>query len=371
MLTSKVLREKYVDDMIIKSLFRVDKLPEKEIPLNVEAADIGYGYVKVTQGVDEDGNIRFKSFPSIVPRAPMSDMSGSFFVERDTIKINSAGTEYEVGPDCADIASKKDVRALHGNFINTEQYKVLFLAALHYIGKEEIDCLVLGLPVSNMSMEQDAIKFAKGKHTVGGKDILVKDVLVVPQPLGLLYNHALSSGEFERYMNTNTVVIDPGFHTFDFLTTNGLRINANRSGAREGGMHSVLKEIADSLRRANIDFDDLNAIDKHLDLASYGPKNSQRSLLVYGEEIELVEHIKNTAPVISENINHLINVVQDTKDISQILLGGGPSPVFQKGIKKGFPNNKIIVSNDGIFANAKGFLLWGMLKMYASAIKGL
>lgn len=359
---------------IIKRLLNLKELPsfDKEPNLVVRALDVGYGFTKFMKGIDSKGQPFFNSFPSLVPRAPMNDMAGEHFMKRDTLRIEHGGTEWEVGPDCYDIASKNDVRALHDDFVNTEQYKVLFKAALVYMEVSEIDILVLGLPVSNMDRKDDAIAYAKGTHKVGDKEIHVKDVIVVPQPLGALYNYAITGNQFERLMQTNSLILDPGYHTFDFLTTNGLKINSSRSGARPGGMHSILRAIQNSIKTSlGVVFDDLNLIDSQLDLANYTPENSKRSLFIYGNEVPLEDHVKNTGPVISENINFLINTVQDTMDISQIVISGGPGKVFEKGLKKAFPHNQVIIIDDGIYTNCRGFYFWGLLTAYAKAVQSI
>lgn len=373
MISSDQFLKSVIDPNVVRSILNLQELPEFKEPvtLNVEAIDIGYGVTKFTRGFNKKGEPEFFSFPSLVPRAPMNDMSGFHFMKRDTKRIDFGGVTWEIGPDCYQVASKNDVRALHDDFINTEQYKVLLKGALAYIGKTEIDYLVLGLPVSNMSKEKEAIEYAKGTHELGdGLTVNVKNVLVVPQPLGALYNYAITGGEFERLMQTNSLVLDGGYHTVDFLTTKGLQINATRSGARPGGMHSILRAISNSIQtKEGIDFDDLNEIDTRLDLANYTPENSKRTLYVYGKEIGLEEHVRNTAPVIGENINFLINRVQDTKDIAQIILAGGPSVVFKNGIKKAFKNNKIIILKDGVYSNCRGFLFWGLLAAFYDEIK--
>jgi plasmid segregation protein ParM len=364
-----------ISESVVKGILHLQKLPEYDgnAMLNVEAIDIGYGVTKYTCGFDKSGEPNFASFPSLVPRAPANDISGYHFLARDTKRIESGGVTWEIGPDCYQVANKNDVRPMHDDFINTEEYRVLLKGALAYIGKKEIDYLVLGLPVSNMDKEQSAREFAEGVHVINDElTVTVKNVLVVPQPLGALYNYAINSDNFERLMQTNSLVLDAGYHTFDFLTTCGLQIKASRSGARPGGMYSILNAISNSIRTSEgVDFDDLNEIDIKLDLANYTPANSKRSLFIYGNEIPLEEHVRNTAPVIGENINFLRNKVQDTKDIAQIVIAGGPGVVFKNGITKAFPKNKLVILNDGIYSNCRGFLYWGLLTAFSDYIKNL
>lgn len=359
-----------ISDEILKHFLNTQDLKDFQGEQVVEAIDIGYGYTKYTNGVDSEGQVICELFPSQAPMSPQEEMSGGFFVERNTKKIESGGTVWEVGPDVYEITSKNDVRALHENFTSSEQWKVLFLGALAYIDKPEIDLLVLGLPVSNMSKKDEVREIALGKHTVGGKTYEVKDVLVVPQPLGALYNHAITSNDFNRFKNTNTLVVDPGYLTFDFLVTKGFQVNPHRSGARPGGMSAVLNAIANSIsKEINDQYDDLNAIDVALDLKNYGGPQKKRPIWIYAQEVDLVPHIKNTKPVIDTSLNFMLNKVGDAKDLAQVIMAGGPNKIFDRSINNTFKKHEIITLPQGIFSNVTGFMLWGMMVAYGNALK--
>jgi plasmid segregation protein ParM len=337
---------------------------------NIVAIDIGYGYTKYSAGFDDSGVMKCNLFPSVVAISPQENFSGGFFVERNTVKIEHGGTVWECGEDIFDIASKSDVRALHENFIHSEQWKILFYGALMYAGTTEIDMLVLGLPVSNMRKDAEMAKMAQGTHVINGVSYNVKSVKVVPQPLGAMYNHAINCNDFARFSQTNTLIIDPGFLTFDFLVTKGFSVNAHRSGARPGGMSSILNAISTSVsRELDIDYDDANEIDKALDLKNYdGPKDA-RPVYIYGKEINLTDHIRATKPVIDTSLNFMQNKIGDSKDIFQIIMGGGPNIIFASSIQKQFPKHNVVTIDDGIFGNVKGFMYIGMMQSYLVAVQ--
>ena len=359
-----------ISDEVLQHFLRTKNLTDFSGETVVEAIDIGYGYTKYTTGFDAEGNVECDLFPSQAAYSPNEEMSGGFFVSRNTKKIESGGTIWEVGPDIYEIASKNEVRALHENFISSEQWKVLFLGALSYMDKEEIDLLVLGLPVSNMKKADEMRELAIGKHEADGKVYNVKDVLVVPQPLGALYNHAITSDNFQRFANTSTLVIDPGYLTFDFLVTKGFHVNPNRSGARPGGMNAVLNAIATSISKSiNDTYDDVNEIDVSLDLKNYDGVKSTRPVWIYGEEVDLNDHIRNTKPVIDTSLNFMINRVGDHKDIAQIIMAGGPNKIFHRSVEGQFPKHEIMTLKEGIFANVTGFLLWGMMVAFGNKMK--
>lgn len=364
--------QQMIPDNVLRSFLKVNQVPEVDKELVVEALDIGYGFTKYTKGLDKDGNINCDLFPSVVAVSPNEEMGGDFFTQRDTVTVNVGGISWEVGPDINDIRSANDSRALHENFIRSEQWMVLFLGALAYMEKSSIDFLILGLPVSNMSQAAEVQKLVQKVHKVGDREVEVKNALVIPQPLGALYNYAINSGQFDRFSQTNTLVVDPGYLTFDFLVTKGFSVNAHRSGARPGGMFSILSAISSSIAQAEgIEYDDLEQIDSSLNIAGYKQEDGPRRVFVYGKEIQLDPHIKNTMPVIEGSMNYMLTKINSSKDIAQIVMAGGPNKIFDKAIKKQFPHHQAQALGDGIFSNVIGFMLWGLMTAYGLAVKEL
>lgn len=357
---------------VLGAFLRMPNVPDlpadKEVSL--AAIDVGYGFTKYISGFYEDGQPVCGLFPSIAALSPMDNLTGGFFVSRDTKKIEHGGTVWEVGPDVFDITTKNEVRALHDDFVKSEQWKILFYGALAYMGVTNIDYLVLGLPVSQMAKEAEVVKLAKGEHIIDGETYTVKNVLVIPQPLGALYNYALRGGDFHRFMQTNTLVIDPGYLTFDFLMTKGFSVNAHRSGARPGSMSAILGAIANSIgRELGINYDDFNQIDSALGMHNYAGPSDSRTIWINGNQVSLNPHLASTIPVIETNLNFMLNKLQDTRDIAQIVMAGGPNRIFEKTIRKQFPSHELHTIEDGIFGNVIGFMLWGMMVAYGNGLK--
>lgn len=321
----------------------------------VRAGDIGWGYTKYLK-IDEEGNVQFLSFPSLAPRASGHDMSAGLLGRRDTVVVTVEGTDYEVGPDSSDLDINDSTRNLNDQYIFTDQYKALFYGMLSYMGEDEIDLLVLGLPVSGLNLIQDLKKMSVGKHQITkDKEVNVKDVLILPQPLGALY-HCMSMSEtderFEFLDEETNLIIDPGFLTFDFLTTSGSRVVENRSGAHPGGVSKILRSIANSIsEKFDIKYDDLSAIDKAL---------TRRKLKVNGKREDLADHIKNTRSVIEGSVNYMKNMIGDGSNIDNIILVGGGSDVFKKTIEVFYKNHEIIYIEDPQMANVKGYYQAGL-----------
>lgn len=321
----------------------------------IRAGDIGWGYTKYLK-MNEDGEKEFLSFPSLAPRASLHDMSMGLLGRRDTVVVTVEGTDYEVGPDSSDLDINDSTRNLNDQYIYTDQYKALFYGMLSYMGDDEIDLLVLGLPVSGLNLITDLQKMSVGKHEISkDKTVNVKEVLILPQPLGALY-HCMSMSEtderFEFLDEEMNLIIDPGFLTFDFLTANGSRVVENRSGAHPGGVSKILRSIVNSIsEKYDIKYDDLNAVDKAL---------TRRKLKVNGKKEDLAEHIKNTRSVIEGSVNYMKNMIGDGSNIDNIILVGGGSDVFKKTIESFYKNHEIIYIDDPQMANVKGYYQAGL-----------
>lgn len=321
----------------------------------VRALDLGWGYAKYSKYDPIEDKYDFLSFPSLAPRFAGLDLSMSILGKRDTVVVNVEGTAYEVGPDSGDLDTNDSTRNLNDQYIHTDQYRAVFYGALHYIGEPEIDLLVVGLPLSNMGSAPKLKELCKGTHKINATEtIVVKDVLVLPQPLGGLY-YCLSQKdkeEFEFLDEEINLVIDPGFLTFDFLLSNGDKIIENRSNAHAGGVSKVLRSMCESIsQKFNIKYDNLSAIDKGL---------RRRKIKINGAVETLDEHIRNTRSVIEGSVNYMKNIVGDGADIDNILLLGGGAMLYQKTIESYYPNHKVIVVDNGQMANVQGYQLAGL-----------
>lgn len=321
----------------------------------VRAMDLGWGYTKLSRFCPIAEELEFISFPSLAPRYAGLDLSMSILGRRDTVVVDVDGTKYEVGPDSADLDTNDVTRNLNDQYIHTEQYKAVFYGALAYMREPEIDLLVVGLPLSNMGAAAKLKELMVGTHKINAETtVVVKDALVLPQPLGGLYYCMSLKKEREEFEYLNeevNLVIDPGFLTFDFLLSNGDRVIENRSNAHTGGVSKVLRSVAESISaKFGIRYENLSAIDKGL---------RRRKLKINGETESLDEHIRNTRAVLEGSVNYMKNMVGDGSDIDNIILLGGGSHIYRRTIEQFFPKHTLIELDDAQLANVKGFQLAG------------
>lgn len=345
-----------------------DNLPN-EFFKNIGAIDVGYGNTKYLGGVDKEGNLQYGIFPSVSPLAPNQLMSGGLLGKRDTKIVDIEGTFYEVGIDAELSSNNTDTtKNLNESYIFSEQYKALFLGALAYMGNTHYDCLVLGLPVNYIHNSEKLKDIFKGEHRINDDlTCVIDEILVVPQPLGGFYDIAIGENKFSEFVDETNLVIDPGYLTYDFLLTHGLKPIENRSDALKGGMSRVLNTIAKSISHdLGKPYIDYNSIDR----AIRKPKKRKdengndifvRTLKIAGEEIDLTKHIIKSSPTIQNSINHMTNIVQTYDDIDNILLVGGSENVFEKKIREHL-KREIYKSKDAIFSNVRGFFFIGVIE---------
>lgn len=315
----------------------------------VRAIDLGSGFAKLNRLVE--GRLEYLSIPSLAPRHSGTDLSMSMMGKRDTVVVTVDGTSYEVGPDSADLDSNDSTRNLNDQYIYTDQYRAVFYGALHYINEPVIDLLVVGLPLTTLHRAADLKKMMIGEHQINETTkITVKDALVLPQPMGAMHHclaHAENYEQFEFLAEETNLFIDPGYLTFDFLVTNGKKINDARSSARPGGVSKVLRAIAESLSaKFGLKYDNLAAIDRALE---------RRKIKINGQIEPMLEHIKNARPAIEGSVNFLRNIAGDGSDIDNIILVGGGQSIFAKTILNYYKAHTIYVLPDAQFANVKGF----------------
>lgn len=374
--------------IFLKSRERIDLGLDYEFGLDkvVAALDIGYGNTKFSY-FDKSGNLVKNLFPSLTPSAPSFEMSSQIFEKRETKTVEVNTVKYEVGYDVEKVDNGSDTnRNLNEQYVVSDKYHALFLGALSYINLPKIDCLVMGLPVKYMYHAEHIIKKFTGEHILADNvKCEVKEIIVIPQPLGAFYNFAIMKNMFSKLFYDTNLIIDPGFLTLDFLCMNGLNPIENRSDAMSGGMSSILSVIAKSITaKRKKHYDDFNAIDKALrgtggssrgnsrrrgaenrnaDGSEEKVKNNSRYVVIAGENVDLVEHIKQTTPVIESAITYLQNKVKTFDDISNIMLSGGASKVFEKKIKEAVSERNIITSDDPVFDNVVGFLFYGLISV--------
>lgn len=315
----------------------------------VRAADIGYGNSKYVRHVSPEGVIVCSSFPSVAPQASANSLSMGVLGRRKTVTVEVNNAIYEVGEDST-ISRANHGRTLDTDYCLSDVYSALLYGAFKMMNVDELDMLVLGLPVSTYSTHRERLaeKF-KTRHSLGGgKSVVVNNCLVVPQPIGGFYSYAIDNNLLNQMKNEVNLLLDPGFFTFDWLVTNGTKpIDARCGAANNGGMAEILTSIKKAVEdQEKKDAGDISRIDNAL--------RNGTPYKVHGKEVDLTPLRKHGEKVAMEAINKMVHNVASLADIDNVIVVGGGAEFF-KPLLEAKIHQEIRVVEAPLYANCRGF----------------
>ena len=339
----------------------------------VRAIDVGYGNVKFSLSHTEArGPIECDIFPSRSPVASDKGLAAGMLKGRDTVIIQVNGTDYEVGKDVAYAQGHNDISSnLDKDFCLSDVYIARARGALHYmkglnkhgvpyLSGNTIALLVLGLPVSsfrNVTMRTKMMSILQGKHElVKGEFITIDRVVVLPQPLGSFFDFSFGNSLYDQMRDQINLVIDVGFHTFDWILNSGLTPIDTRSDSVNRGMSAVMTAIIDAMIKGEEwEGAEPAQLIRMLDdnLRKGGP------LIIYNHPIDLNKYLSAGRGVINEAVSALKNSVGDGADINNIIIAGGGANLYFDAVQEKFPRHKIAVMDAPVYANVRGFQLAG------------
>ena len=325
----------------------------------VRAIDVGHKNVKSV--IETGGELVCRVFPACAPVAKGRDLSDMLGRKRQTILVDVDDITYEVGPDALLAAKVAPAHNMDDDYCLGAEYLALVRGALAYMKVGCVDLLVVGLPVTTFEMRRAALaKRLAGEHPLrDGKSILVREVKVLAQPHGALIDYALSEAGMQALRRQRNLIIDCGARTFDWLVTQGLKIMEQRSHATNHGMYDVLQVLAEAIgRQCNIQFHDY----ERLDFALRTRTNPQ----VFGREYDLKPHLPIARKIAQDAVTVLRRYVQDGSDLDNIILSGGAAFFFKDPLRAAFPHHQIHDRRDGLYANVRGFALYGQARLAQS-----
>ena len=229
--------------------------------------------------------------------------------------------------------------------------------------------VVTGCPTREKghAVEQDLIKAFEGAHVVSidGQDkiITVKEVFVMPQPLGTILGLYLDDEGYvadESYEKKYVGVIDIGGGTVDIDGVKGLKRQKDDMDTFGPGVIDTYQRIANFIVEADpYSGATRSKVEQQLAAGAEGYKISERSTID-------IKGIKER--VFRELSENLVNQVQSrwstfTRFDEIILTGGGAAiPEIAEAFRTLDKDIKIIENSQ--FANAKGFYKYGLSKTH-------
>lgn len=327
--------------------------------LIVRAVDVGSGNTKfVTAAAGTD--IRCVSFPSLA--YPSSDDSPSWPASerKRTVCIPIGLLFYEVGPDVSLAADTFRAKQLHDEYTETPEYMALLRGALSMMKVSRIDLLVVGLPVALFAVKKAALEKAMtGRHDIGGgKSVTVCKALAVAQPQGALVHYASEHQKMATIGNEQSLIIDPGSRTFDWLVARGMRLVQKQSYSFNRGMSDVLRLLAAEITKdIGSPYRDYDAIDVAL--------RTGKQPVIFQKPYDMKRLLPLAETVAEQAVSTMKEWVEAPHSLQNIILVGGGAFLFRKAVKAAFPKHRIHEVKEPMFANVRGFQLAG--QNYASS----
>ena len=330
--------------------------------LIVRAVDVGSGNTKFVTGV-VGNEIRCASFPSVAypssgetPHWPASE-------RRKTVCIPVGPLFYEVGPDVGLAADTFRAKQLHDEYTESPEYMALLRGALSMMKVSHIDLLIVGLPVALFSLKKSALeKTMAGEHQIGGgKTVTVAKAMAVAQPQGALVHYAAEHKKMATIGTEQSLVIDPGSRTFDWLVTRGMRLVQKQSHSINRGMSDVLRLLAAEISKdIGSPYRDYDAIDLAL--------RSGKSPVIFQKPYDMGRHLPLAESVAQQAVSTMRQWIETPESLQNIILVGGGAFLFKKAVKAAFPKHRIHEVKEPVFANVRGFQIAG--QNYAASAPG-
>lgn len=315
--------------------------------MNIIGLDIGYSNLKLAYGDGPAPQLE------IVPSgaAPMDRMPTRFDGRpmTDFLHVLVDGVEFAAGirQDRAELWA----RALHDDYTESASYKALFHAGLLLSGCESVDWLVTGLPVhlhSDKSRVDALIALMRGHHQVTAKRfVTVKNVKVVPQPVGGLLDYIAQSGE--DIEDSRVLVIDPGFFSVDWVLVSRNEFVRSASGTSTHATSVLLEEAGSLIAR------DYGVAPRTEDLEG-AIRSGRESITILGQRVEFMPYVieasRRVAPLVADTVRKSMRSMPMPDVV--ILVGGGAS-YYKEAIEKAFEPVRVEMPSDCVYSNARGF----------------
>jgi plasmid segregation protein ParM len=331
--------------------------------LVVRAVDVGFGNTKYVTAVGggKVGDIRCASFPSRAYPSPRDPAKSLGAEGRKTVAIPINGLYYEVGPDVMLAADAFRATQIHGDYIDTPQYLALARGALRMMKVDAIDLLVVGLPVASFAAKKAALeRLMAGRHDVGGgKEVVVRKALAMAQPNGALIDYATQNDMVQAMEHEQSLVIDPGSRTFDWLVARGMKLSHKQSHSVDRGVSNILQLIADDVsQEIGKPYTNLDNIDQAL--------RTGKGLTVYQRTYNIARMKPMVEIIAKEAVAAMVHRIGESYNVQHVILVGGGAFLFKKVVKEAFATHQILEVKDPMFANVRGYQIAGTNYAYTA-----
>lgn len=325
----------------------------------VLALDIGYSNLKLAFGDASD------ECPTVLARpsqaVPLAEMGPGYAAGagRGTgeFQVLVNGDSWVACLDPGRVANAG--RALHEDFSSRDSYRALFHASLVATGQDVIDLVVTGLPVHQFhdaSRREALKKQLEGTHHVAGRrEVSVKEVHVVPQPMGAYWDVYSQIEDPEIFDAGYVIVFDPGFFSADYAVFQQGEIMLESSNASLKSMSVFLEAVNAAIAADHGEAPGTEKIEAAL-------QKGKTDVILHGRRLAIQPYIDKAGSTATQAaLEDLLRSVRFRKGaaIDAVVLAGGGAAVFEEAVREVFPRSLIMKAEESVTANARGFWLLG------------
>ena len=342
------------------------------------ALDIGFFSVKGASKRETTGGICNFSFPSQIARVTGSASVSMGMESLSGVYIKDENNCYFVGTDAALQSSARQTRTVTENFVDTNDYQILFLAGLHYILRDhhhrigeadtvEIKRLIMGLPLNTVKEYADKVReMFEGTHMVpspvgsGEIKVVIRSIAVIPQPQGamVIAGSKRKKEELKEFFGQNMLVLDIGGGTFDWFLVTSNKVVESRSGAFQKGIITCVNAVCDGIK-PGIKEDPL--VLKRVDEAL---RNESERVIIGGKKYSLAEFMPQVDSILAECLNAMFNKMLSLDSVDLIIFTGGGAKRLHHVATQMWPDRAEVMEldSDPVFSNVSGFYYLGEMK---------
>jgi len=302
----------------------------------VLAVDVGYGRTKIATDTKRD------YFNSYLVRYRRNNLD--FMKKSDRIEVD--GQKYYVGDKA--LSEGTPISLIGNNFHGNSKWKALLGYALYKLRdelKENIDTMVLGLPLSQYNEERKAQlkSISDFKFNVNGEEFYYNTDKVIVLPQG--------AGAILEYMKKEegTAIVDIGYYTLDLAYFREGGFNVGQSLSKNFGIQKLYVDIANEInRRFNVS-PDIKRIESIV---------GTNKFLYEGKEYDLSEMISEFKIAYCQDLVGILNEnwAEVLKEVNRVVFIGGGTEV----IKEIIPDQaNFYIPENPSMANVLGFYKYG------------
>ncbi|MDX9767763.1 MAG: ParM/StbA family protein [Ectothiorhodospiraceae bacterium] len=309
--------------------------------------DIGYGSMKVV-----DGEIAIGRREMVLPvgAAPATHLGVRVGAKAyDVVRVLVNGTEYVATVQPERLGRWK--RVVHADYPSSDSYRALYYAALSLAGRETIDRVVTGLPTSQWLVAEIRNRLQEmmiGVHEIrDGVLVEVKDVIVVPQPVGGFVDYSTNN---ESAHQMRILVVDPGFYSTDWILIQDVEIDVSSSGTSTLGMSFALEGVAKEIAAEY-------GIDIGRERLEHALRIGSSTVRAGQHQVEHYPYMARAAQCIAEQvaveIQSSLRAMTVSPDI--VLVVGGGARWYADHLSTVFGGIDVVTPPNTVLANARGF----------------